>query len=282
MTQDKNVNGKGPLDSAEIELEKTIGTGARLDYLFNEIRLCFRSNNIDTVSKHIERAEKELSKGGDWERKNKLTVYKGLLALSRREFSTSATLFVSSLATFTACELLSFKDFVFYTIIASLVSMDRSTMKTRILDSPEILSIVGEIPHLREVITFLHECRYADWSRSFVGLIDQIESDNYLRVHSRFITRALRLVAYKQFLLSYKSVTIQMMAGAFGVTPVFIEEELSSFIAAGKLNCKIDRIHQIVESNRLDDPRNRMFAEALKQGDLLLNRIQKLSRVIDV
>jgi 26S proteasome regulatory subunit N7 len=73
-----------------------------------------------------------------------------------------------------------------------------------------------------------------------------------------------------------------MMAGAFGVTPSFIEEEISGFIAAGKLNCKIDKIHQFVESNRLDDPRNQVFTETLRQGDLLLNRIQKLSRVIDV
>lgn len=142
--------------------------------------------------------------------------------------------------------------------------------------------MVGEVPYLRELITSLHECRYADWSHSFLGLINEIRNDAYLHVHLRFITRAIRLVAFKQFLLPYKSVTIAMMAKAFGVTPVFIENELSAFISAGKLKCKIDRIHQFVESDRLDDPRNAMFAEALKHGDLLLNRIQKLSRVIDV
>jgi 26S proteasome regulatory subunit N7 len=73
-----------------------------------------------------------------------------------------------------------------------------------------------------------------------------------------------------------------MMAHAFGVAPEFIEEELSAFISAGKLHCKIDRINKYVESNRLADPRNALYAKVLKQGDLLLNRIQKLSRVIDV
>jgi 26S proteasome regulatory subunit N7 len=266
----------------EEALQKTVGTGARLDYILALIREGFASSDLKKVVTYIDRADKELSKGGDWERKNKLTVYKGLLALSRREMKVSAELFVSALATFTPCELLSFRDFVFYTVITSLIAMDRATLKKKILDSPEILSVVEEIPFLKQFVLALYECRYADWSVSFVGLIDLIREDKHLKLHIRYITRAMRIVAYKQFLLSYKSVTITMMAGAFGVTEEFIEEELSSFISAGKLNCKIDRINRFVESNKLEDPRNVLYGNVIRQGDLLLNRIQKLSRVIDV
>lgn len=266
----------------EEALQKTTGIGARLDYILALIREGFATGDLKKVVTYIDRADKELSKGGDWERKNKLTVYKGLLALSRRDFKTSAELFVSALATFTPCELLTFRDFVFYTVITSLIAMDRSTLKKKILDSPEILTVVDEIPFLKQFVLALHECRYSDWSSNFVGQIDVIREDKHLRPHIRYITRALRIVAYKQFLLSYKSVTISMMASAFGVTDEFIEEELSSFISAGKLNCKIDRINRFVESNKLEDPRNLLYGNIIKQGDLLLNRIQKLSRVIDV
>lgn len=269
-------------ENHEEVLQKTVGVGARLDYILGMIRQGFHQGAISTVRSYIEKADKELSKGGDWERKNKLTVYKGLLSLTGREFKTAAHLFVSSLATFTPCDLLSFRDFVFYTIVASLIAMDRTTLKKKILDSPEILSVVGEIPHLRQFVISLYECRYADWSVSFVGLLDEIRADKYLQPHIRYITRAMRLVAYKQFLLSYKSVTIAMMAQAFGVTEEFMETELSAFISAGKLHCKIDRINRFVESNKLEDPRNALYGRIIKQGDLLLNRIQKLSRVIDV
>jgi 26S proteasome regulatory subunit N7 len=269
-------------ENHEEVLQKTVGVGARLDYILGLIRQGFNEGDISKVRSYIEKADKELSKGGDWERKNKLTVYKGLLSLTGRELKTAANLFVSSLATFTPCDLLSFRDFVFYTIVASLIAMDRTTLKKKILDSPEILSVVGEIPHLREFVISLYECRYADWSVSFVGLLDEIRADKYLQPHIRYITRAMRLVAYKQFLLSYKSVTIAMMAQAFGVTEEFIETELSAFISAGKLHCKIDRINRFVESNKLEDPRNALYGRIIKQGDLLLNRIQKLSRVIDV
>lgn len=269
-------------ESFETTLQKTVGVGARLDLILSLIRQGFKQGELSQVKTYIERADKELSKGGDWERKNKLTVYKGLVAVTSRDFKTAASLFVSSLATFTPCELLTFRDFVFYTIVTSLIALDRDTLKLKILESPEILSVVGEIPHLKELVVALYECRYREWSSNLVELIDSVRADAYLCHHTRYITRVLRLVAYKQFLLPYKSVTIDMMAQAFGVSPEFIEEELSAFIAAGKLNCKIDRVQKFVENNRLEDPRNLMYSQVVKHGDILLNRIQKLSRVIDV
>lgn len=61
----------------------------------------------------------------------------------------------------------------------------------------------------------------------------------------------------------------------------FCFRELSTFIAAGRLHCKIDRVGGIVETNR-PDLRNAQFNAVVKHGDLLLNRVQKLSRVINI
>ena len=57
--------------------------------------------------------------------------------------------------------------------------------------------------------------------------------------------------------------------------------ELSRFIAAGKLHCKIDKVAGVLETNR-PDSKNALYQATIKQGDFLLNRIQKLSRVIDL
>ncbi|KAF0904412.1 hypothetical protein E2562_034491 [Oryza meyeriana var. granulata] len=71
------------------------------------------------------------------------------------------------------------------------------------------------------------------------------------------------------------------MASAFGVTVDFIDLELPRFIAAGKLHCKINKVAGVLETNR-PDARNAFYQAAIKQGDFLLSRIQKLSRVIDL
>jgi len=269
-------------DSHEDVLQKTIGVGARLDYILGVIREGFKENDMTKIRAFIEKADIELSKGGDWERKNKLAVYKGLFAMHQRNFNEASSLFVKSLATFTPCDLLTFRDFVFYTVITSLITQDRATLRSKILESPEILAAVGEVPHLREFMVALYECRYTEFFSEFADLIDEIRNDKYLVSHMRYISRTTRLIAYRQFLLSYKSVTLEMMARTFGVSVEFIESDLYDFISSGKLNCKIDKVNKYIESNRLEDPRNALYSRILKQGDSLLNRIQKLSRVIDV
>jgi 26S proteasome regulatory subunit N7 len=61
----------------------------------------------------------------------------------------------------------------------------------------------------------------------------------------------------------------------------FSLRELSHFIALGCLNCKIDKVNGVIETNR-PDTKNAHYQLTIKQGDHLLNRIQKLSRVINL
>ena len=82
----------------------------------------------------------------------------------------------------------------------------------------------------------------------------------------------MRLVAYKQYLESFKSVTIENMASAFGVSADFIDTDLSSFIYNGKLNCKIDKVSGVIESNR-PNKKAELFQNTIRKGDALLNRI---------
>jgi 26S proteasome regulatory subunit N7 len=57
--------------------------------------------------------------------------------------------------------------------------------------------------------------------------------------------------------------------------------DLSKYIAAGRVNAVIDKVGGIVETNR-PDSKNAQYQNVIKQGDILLNRIQKLGRVVQV
>ena len=48
-----------------------------------------------------------------------------------------------------------------------------------------------------------------------------------------------------------------------------------------RLSCCVDQVGGIVSSTR-PDTKNARYQETIKQGDLLLNRVQKLSRVINL
>ncbi|KAB2041583.1 hypothetical protein E1A91_D02G163100v1, partial [Gossypium mustelinum] len=150
-----------------------------------------------------------------------------------------------------------------------------------VVDAPEILTVIGKIPHLSKFLNSLYNCQYKSFFLAFAGLTEQIKLDRYLHLRFRFYMREVRTVVYSQFLESHKSVTIEAMAKAFGVTVEFIDPELSRFIAVGKLHCKIDKVAGVLETNR-PDAKNALYQATIKHGDFLLNRIQELSRVIDL
>ena len=74
---------------------------------------------------------------------------------------------------------------------------------------------------------------------------------------------------------------LSSMAASFGISVTLLDAELSRFVAAGRINAKIDKVGDVVETSR-PDRKNAQYQEIIKKGDLLLNQIQKLVRVIDV
>jgi len=196
-----------------------------------------------------------------------------------RDFKEAAKLFLDSIATFTCTELYSYDRSVWYTILACIISVDRVTLRDKLVRSPDVLSVIADIPFAESFLHSFYKCNYAEFFRSLVGIMENIAKDRYVSSHQKFFLREIRIVAYSQFLQSYKSVTLKSMAQSFGISDEFLDNDLSQFIATGKLTCKIDKVKGIVESTRLD-AKNQQYQTVIKQGDVLLNRIQKLARVI--
>ncbi|XP_021808449.1 26S proteasome non-ATPase regulatory subunit 6 homolog [Prunus avium] len=269
------------LEQLKVTESKTVAVGQKMDLVFYTLQLGFFYMDFDLISKSIDKAKNLFEEGGDWERKNRLKVYEGLYCMSTRNFKKAADLFLDSISTFTTYEIFPYDIFIFYTVLTSIISLDRVSLKQKVVDAPEILTVIGKIPYLTEFLNSLYECQYKSFFAAFAGLTEQIKLDRYLHPHFRYYMREIRTVVYSQFLESYKSVTIEAMAKAFGVTVDFIDLELSRFIAAGKLHCKIDKVAGVLETNR-PDAKNSLYQATIKQGDFLLNRIQKLSRVIDL
>ncbi|XP_021855202.2 26S proteasome non-ATPase regulatory subunit 6 homolog [Spinacia oleracea] len=269
------------LEQLKVTETKTVAVGQKMDLVFFTLQVGLFDMDFDLISRSIDKAKNLFEEGGDWERKNRLKVYEGLYCMSTRDFKKAASLFLDSISTFTTYELFPYDTFIFYTVLTSIISLDRVSLKQKVVDAPEILTVIGKIPYLSEFLNSLYDCQYKSFFSAFAGLTEQIKFDRYLHRHFRYYMREVRTVVYSQFLESYKSVTIEAMAKAFGVTVEFIDLELSRFIAAGKLHCKIDKVVGVLETNR-PDAKNALYQATIKQGDFLLNRIQKLSRVIDL
>jgi len=262
-------------------LEKTIGFGQKLDIVFNMYRIGLFWNDHTLIKKNLDQAKSMIEQGSDWDRRNRLKVYEAIHFMSIREFKKAALLLLDTISTFTAVELLDYDTFIFYTVLMCVVALDRVTIKSKVINAPEIISVIGNIPNLQILLNSFYNCNYGPFLVALADITDVIKKNRFLSPHAEYFSKEMRVLAYSQMLESYKSVQIGNMATAFGVSPNFLDRELSRFIASGRLHAKIDKVGGIVETNR-PDSKNAQYQAFIKQGDLMLNRIQKLSRVINL
>jgi len=262
--------------------DKTVTLGHRLDVIFYQLRLGLFYMDQDLIERNLDKAKTLVDEGGDWDRRNRMKVYQGLRAMSIRDFKSAADLFLETVATFTSYELMDYQTFVTYTVVCSLVALERPKLREKVIRGSEILEILHGLPLIKEYLFSLYECRYADFFRCLATMEQNLlTKDRYLAPHATYYVREMRIIAYNQLLQSYSSLTLKGMAQAFGCSDVFLDKELSRFIATGRLNCKIDKVRGIIETTR-PDSKNFLYQEVIKKGDILLNRVQKLSRVINI
>ena len=261
--------------------EKTVTTGYKLDMIFHQLRLGLFYMDHDLIKRNLEKAQSLVEEGGDWDRRNRLKVYRGLYCMSIRDFKTAANMFLDTVATFTSYELMDYKTFISYTVIVSMIALNRPDLRSKVVKGSEILEVLHSETDIRQYLFSLYNGNYAEFFKSLAAVEQKLKYDRFLAPHYRFYAREMRILAYSQQLESYSSLTLEKMAQAFGVTPAFIDRELSRFISAGRLHAKIDKVGGIVETNR-PDSKNYQYQQAIKKGDVLLNRVQKLSRVINI
>jgi 26S proteasome regulatory subunit N7 len=137
-----------------------------------------------------------VDEGADWDKKNKLKIYEGVYCMMIRDLKTAAELFMGSIATFTAVEVMDYKDFVFYTVVTSMVSVDRKTLRKDVIHSPDILAVIRDIPFLRQFMESFYNGEYRVFMEAFLEIINAIKRDVYLNTHANYYIKEMRLVAY--------------------------------------------------------------------------------------
>lgn len=277
------VDRRNAIDTYNKLLSMSQSIGAKIDILLTIARIEFFFNDFVAVSKTLNDVEASIEKGGDWERRNRYKTYRGLYYLATRNFSEAAKLLIDSLATFTSTELCSYEQIAQYSIVSGVLTLGRLDIKSKIIDSPEILSIYSNAKELIPLINLtnsLYTCQYGSFFQHLLETYDTFLIRNkYLRTHANYFMREMRCKAYAQLLESYKSLSLKSMARNFSVSEEFLDSDLCNFIPNNKLNCYIDKVNGIIETNRPDN-KNSQYHQLIKQGDGLLTKLQKYGAAV--
>jgi 26S proteasome regulatory subunit N7 len=119
-----------------LTLKKTPSLGSRIDIVLTLVQIGFFFGDHKLVTTHLAKAEVYVSPlsslsslpvprfllltlthrlieaGGDWDRRNRLKVYRDLHLVAIRQFKRGGELFIDALSTFTTTELISYNNFV--------------------------------------------------------------------------------------------------------------------------------------------------------------------------
>lgn len=259
-------------------------TGSKIDLLLALTRIDFFFSDYPGVGKLLDQIKGLIDKGGDWERRNRYKTYHGIYLLATRQFSEAGKLLIDLLATFTSTELCTYEQVAQYAITAGVLTLDRVDLKDKIIDSPEILSIqLSASQHLDPLLNLtnsLYTCQYNCFFLHLLELNDKLFLTNkYLYRHAAYFLREMRCKAYGQLLESYKSLSVKSMAHNFNISEDFLDKDLCNFIPNKKLNCTIDKVNGIIETNR-PDSKNNQYHLLIKQGDNLLTKLQKYGAAV--
>lgn len=266
------------LSAIEACNEKTIASNLKMDLCLMRIRLGLAFENNEISAKGIQDAHR-LIKDSNWERRNRLKVYEGIYHVIIRDFRRASELLLDSLSTFASGELIAFQDYVFITIVVSLPILPREVLKKKIIDSPEVLN--AGVADAYDLVVHLYKCQYKHIFPSLDVVCQHIRCSAFLSSHLNYFFREARALAFSQFLDSYSSVTLTSMSHAFGIPERALDELLSTMISNERLPCRMDLVSGSIKTYR-GDHANFDYHKLIKSGDLLLNRLQKLTRLVEI
>lgn len=264
-------------------LEILLATGTKIDILLTIARIGLFYGDLRFTRDILAEADILIEKGGDWERRNRYKTYHGIHLMLVRQFEEAAKLLVDALATFTSTEVADYEDIAVLAVLAGTLLLERREHKKKIVDLPEILALVHTSEAVRKVVELsdaLYHSRYPDLFPCLSVVYDEVLMPlKYLRAHAGYYMRELRRKAYAQLLELYKTLLMKLMAEQFGVSVEFLDADLCRFIPNKRLNCVIDKVNGIVETNRPDN-KNAQYQQLVKQGDALLTKLQKYGAAV--
>ncbi|KAG2361208.1 26S proteasome subunit RPN7-domain-containing protein [Suillus spraguei] len=218
---------EGTVTAQKLVLEKMPGLASRVDIALTLIQLGFFFSDNGLITENLLKTERFIEEGGGWGRHNRLKVYCGLHMASICQLKASGALLLNALSTFTATELTTYDGFL--------------------ITAPEVISILPEIPIIGDLLNHLYDCHYA---KIFVALATLEQTylllSRLLSPHTCYYVREIRI-------LSYRSLTLESLSGAFGVSIEFVDRYTT-----------------------WPSLKNVQYDKVIKQGNVLLNSIQRL------
>lgn len=180
-------------------------------------------------------------------------------------------------------------DVSVYVALCSLATMERTALKTQVMESTKFRGFLEHEPYIRDLLEAFTTAHF----RRVGEILDEHSArhhlDPYLAAHVETLRTSLTRRALRQFFTPFDRISIHRMAGAFGWEKEKMEAELARCIARGDFrdlpgkgdgggglgDARIDTINGVLEYRRKDG-RRAVFDNALELGERRCRETKRL------
>jgi len=162
--------------------------------------------------------------------KNRCKCYQACLSLKKKQINEAFKLFSEIFSSFNCLEMLSLEELYLYTVCTGLLSCDREQLKEKILKCPEVFAYSDTNVPLSNFASAFYNTEYNKIFPNFLPMMFSFRCDWFLYPHCNYISKALRVKCYQQYLKPYKNMKMETMANDFGISVSLLRKELGKFI----------------------------------------------------
>lgn len=258
-------------------LGKAIGGHTRIDIASIILRLVLSYDDKVKWSFWVNKVVELVDKEGDWERRNRTSIYRALMHVVSNDMGEAATLLMPAIPTYTCTELMSFDSMVLLAVITAVVSQNRVALHDKLVECSDAKQVLVEQPAIHDHLMDFYECRYKKYCNNLLNVYKLVMRNRFLHKHAFSYIRNARYVAYAQYLSAFRSVAIANMANTFGLKEPFLVEELIEGISSERLGIQLDGVNNAIEVHH-GSSKMKSFDDLLASGDAVFTKITALDR----
>ena len=97
---------------------------------------------------------------------------------------------------FTSTELIKYEKFISYVILSAMLSLNRAEMKTKVMESPEVVEVIHDLSILKKFMDSLYRGEYNQFFSVLAAVEGSLKQDRVMFPHYRYYVQQMRIRAY--------------------------------------------------------------------------------------
>lgn len=212
-------------------------------------RVCIEQGSYVSVGSHVLKI-RNLTRTPEEEEELKpiLSIFTGLTHLSTGDFRGAAKSFLECPSTLGSSfnDVVSANDVAIYGGLCALASMERTQLKSHVLDNSDFRNFLELEPQMRRAISFFHTAKYSSCLAILADYRSDYILDIHLHKHVNRLYESIRSKGIVQYFIPFSCVTLKSMAEAFVTNEETLERELVGMIGRGTLDARIDTQNKVL------------------------------------